>query len=153
LIPHRLSFNYKNNILQDKKPKGLYNNLINTISVYSKVWNNNETDSHNMTIDFRIPMPRGRGPGQSPRLLEYFNKEKRGSWRSDICRVADLYLKGGYYMDNDMRAVEAIVFPDNIFFSTRKQRAKLFQSLGQHAWESIFARPWTSCSVSTTNTQ
>jgi hypothetical protein len=50
-IDPRLSFNYKNNILQDKETKGLYNNLINTISV-CKIWNNNETDSHNMTIDF-----------------------------------------------------------------------------------------------------
>jgi hypothetical protein len=89
-----------------------------------------------MTIDFRIPMPRGRGPGQSPRLLEYFNKEKRGSWRSDICRVADLYLKGGYYMDNDMRAVRAIVF--QITFSSRcLSNEQNFSSPGQHAWESI----------------
>jgi hypothetical protein len=44
LIPHRLSFNYKNNILEDKEPAGLYNNLINTISVTAS-YDNNETDS------------------------------------------------------------------------------------------------------------
>jgi mannosyltransferase OCH1-like enzyme len=84
-----------------------------------------------MTIDFLTdPRCREAVTQAEPRLLEYFDKEEKGAFRSDICRVADLYLKGGYYMDNDMGAVEAIVLPDNIFFSTvlESNEQNFFQS-------------------------
>jgi hypothetical protein len=142
-IPHRLSFNYKNNILKDKAPGGLYNNLVNTINVYSKVWHPvgvNETEtsyeygsnhSSHMTIDFLTDAECREVVTQAePRLLVHFNNETQGMHRSDICRVADLYLKGGYYFDNDMRAMEAVVFPDNIFFTTvlESNEQNFFQS-------------------------
>jgi hypothetical protein len=34
-IPHRLSFNYKNSILEDKEPLNLYNTLINAIRCFT----------------------------------------------------------------------------------------------------------------------
>jgi hypothetical protein len=148
-IPRRLSFNYKNNILVDKKPPDLYKNLVNTINVYSKAWNpeigehyigdnvteitsNDGVVSHPyVTIDFLTDTEcRDLITQAEPRLLEHFNKETAGEFRSDICRIADLYLKGGYYMDNDMRAMEAVILPDHIIFSTvlEKNEQNFFQS-------------------------
>jgi hypothetical protein len=65
-----------------------------------------------------------------PRLLQYFNNETEGAFRSDICRIADLYLKGGFYMDNDMRSMEAVMLPDHITFSTvlENNEQNFFQS-------------------------
>jgi hypothetical protein len=61
-------------------------------------------------------------------LLEYFNKEEREDLGDPTSAVADLYLKGGYYMDNDMRAVGLSCFRQHFLLDGRKQRAKLFQS-------------------------
>lgn len=41
-----------------------------------------------------------------PKLVPYFQKEKSGKYRADICRVAALYQKGGYYFDTDMQVVQ-----------------------------------------------
>lgn len=135
-IPRRLSFNYKNNILEDKKPSGLYKNLANTVSVYEEAWNDkenwneNETDSR-VTVDFLTDKECREAVTQAePRLLQYFNNETEGAFRSDICRIADLYLKGGFYMDNDMRSMEAVMLPDHITFSTvlENNEQNFFQS-------------------------
>ena len=38
-IPRRLVFTYHENILRDKKPPHIYDNIISTIEMYRKAWN------------------------------------------------------------------------------------------------------------------
>lgn len=41
----------------------------------------------------------------SKELADFFEKEHEGSYKSDLCRLAQLYLRGGYYFDNDLEPV------------------------------------------------
>jgi hypothetical protein len=50
----------------------------------------------------------------------------------------DLYLKGGYYMDNDMRAVRSYrVSRQHFLLDGTQATSKTFPVLLGHAWESI----------------
>jgi mannosyltransferase OCH1-like enzyme len=65
-----------------------------------------------------------------PELLFYFNEERNGSYKADICRVAALYLKGGFYFDVDMEVVQAFLPDSNATFVTvyNPKRMAFFQS-------------------------
>jgi mannosyltransferase OCH1-like enzyme len=54
-----------------------------------------------------------------PRLLKYFKKEK-GMHKADMCRVAELYLLGGYYFDVDLLAVHPVSPANSVQFVTVK---------------------------------
>ena len=47
-----------------------------------------------------------------PRLVEKFRGEKRGEFKGDICRVAELYVYGGYYFDIDIGVYEPLHLDD-----------------------------------------
>jgi Glycosyltransferase sugar-binding region containing DXD motif len=125
-IPHRLSFNYKTNVLESKEPAVVYKNIENTIRIYQQAWNSTDSTVSFLTDnDCRVVLETAE-----PRLVPFFNNETEGQYKSDICRVADLYLHGGYYFDNDMRAIEAVVFPDWVSFSSvlEENSMNFFQS-------------------------
>merc|ERR1719428_2772903 len=44
----------------------------------------------------------------SAKLAAYFDQEKSGAFKSDICRLAMLYQYGGYYLDNDIETITDI---------------------------------------------
>ena len=54
-----------------------------------------------------------------PELVVHFLNETVGKFRADICRIAALYEKGGYYFDIDMEVVRPIVdvSPETTFIS------------------------------------
>jgi hypothetical protein len=125
-IPQQLIFTYKSDILKEKTPPLFYQNVKRTIDMYSKAWGNHDTPVWFLTDDHcRLAIN-----ATKPELLSYFNKEKHGPLKADICRVAALYLKGGYYFDVDMEAVQAF-FPDrNVSFVTAYDEStrRFFQS-------------------------
>ncbi len=53
-----------------------------------------------------------------PRLLKYFKKATVGQDKANICRVAALYLRGGYYFDTDMQAVKPVSIEPHITFQS-----------------------------------
>jgi hypothetical protein len=65
-----------------------------------------------------------------PNLVTYFDREPHGSWKADICRVAALYLTGGYYFDIDMEAVNPWIPSRNVTFATAvdPSKSRYFQS-------------------------
>ena len=53
-----------------------------------------------------------------PRLMKHYQNETYGPHRSDICRLVQLYLKGGYYIDNDTKVIKPFTLSPNITFAT-----------------------------------
>ena len=53
-----------------------------------------------------------------PELVKYFNQEPNGNYKADICRLAALYLGGGYYFDIDLEVVNIVNLEPEITFST-----------------------------------
>jgi mannosyltransferase OCH1-like enzyme len=47
----------------------------------------------------------------SPSVVPHFLDERTGMYRGDICRVAALYLHGGYYFDLDMEVHTPYIAP------------------------------------------
>jgi hypothetical protein len=125
-IPHQLIFTYKWDILKEKKPPLFYQNVKRTIDIYSKAWGEPDTPVWFLSDDHC----RRAIIATKPELLLYFNKEQDGSFKADICRVAALYLKGGYYFDVDMEAVQAFVPDSNVSFITAYDETmkRFFQS-------------------------
>ena len=113
-IPHRLIFTSKHNILESKEPPIFYDNIQHTIQQYRKAWGEpnapvwflNDTECRDVVRE------------ANSSLLAFFDMEKKGPYKSDICRVAALYLKGGYYFDIDMEVVQPVLLSNATTFST-----------------------------------
>jgi hypothetical protein len=113
-IPRRIIFTSMHNILETKDPPLLYENVINTIQKYRDAWGEpnapvwflNDADC----VD-AIRLAKGN-------LLSYFSREVNDSWKADICRVAALYLTGGYSFGVDMEVVQPWKHDKGITFAT-----------------------------------
>jgi hypothetical protein len=63
-----------------------------------------------------------------PRLLKPFNTEPNGPDKGDICRIAALYLFGGYYFDVDIQVIKTLdPEPEVDFITTNMVNKKFFQ--------------------------
>jgi mannosyltransferase OCH1-like enzyme len=125
-IPRRLLFTYKSNLLEIKDPPLLYNNVENTIRKYREAWGDPDAPVWFLDDDdCRSAIYAAR-----PNLVTYFDREPHGSWKADICRVAALYLTGGYYFDVDMEAVNPWMPRSNVSFATAidPKKSRYFQS-------------------------
>jgi len=125
-IPRRLIFTHKDSLLETKDPPVLYDNVQKTIEKYRQAWGDpdapvwflNDTDC------------RAAVYATKPDLLTYFDREPHGSWKADICRVAALYLTGGYYFDVDMEVVDPWMHDSDVTFATvmNPDKTRYFQS-------------------------
>jgi hypothetical protein len=109
-VPHILYFIHTEmNILENQEPKLFYDNIVNTINLYKKAWNDD--------LEIRFLTERecldvlGRVLGSLDdsellQLLDFYKQEPHGPFRADLCRVAALYQTGGYYFDVDLRALQ-----------------------------------------------
>jgi hypothetical protein len=101
-IPRRLIF-YHSNLLETKDPPLLYENLQSSIKKYREAWGDpkapvwvlNDTDCRSVIH------------AAKPTLLPYFDQEVHGLWKTNICRVAAVYLTGGYCFDVSTEIVSA----------------------------------------------
>jgi hypothetical protein len=126
-IPRRLLFTYKSKLLETKDPPLLYKNVENTIKMYREAWG--EPDAPVWFLDDGDC--RSAIYAAKPNLVTYFDREPHGAWKADICRVAALYLTGGYYFDVDMEAVNPWMPSRNVTFATAimiPDRMRFFQS-------------------------
>jgi mannosyltransferase OCH1-like enzyme len=125
-IPRRLIFTYKSNLLETKDPPLFYENVQKTIKMYREAWGEPKAPVWFLNdMDCRSAIYAAK-----PNLLVYFDREVHGSWKADICRVAALYLTGGYYFDVDMEAVDPWIPDRNVTFATALQpdKTRYFQS-------------------------
>ena len=111
-IPHILYFTHKDNLLEVKKPELHYKNVMKTINLYKAAWN--DTDGSKTTVKFLVDNDCVNLIREAePRLVPHFESEKQGMFKADICRVAALWLTGGYYFDVDMETIKPMIY-DNI---------------------------------------
>jgi len=112
VIPPNLFFTYKDTNL----PMHLERNVQNTITAYKAVM------PSNMSLHFLVDSDcRNQIRLVEPALLEHFDAEKHGMYKADICRVAALYLSGGYYFDVDVKVVKPFITAPSTTFSTVRQ--------------------------------
>lgn len=118
-IPRRLVFTYKTNLLETKIPPLLYDNVMESISRYkNKIPNGFKVDFLD-DADCRAAVQR-----TEPALVPYFDAEKHGMYKADICRVATLYEHGGYYMDIDLQVADPPTFDAPVNFATVREPAE-----------------------------
>jgi hypothetical protein len=111
IIPHTLFFTYKHNILDTRKPKLFYDNVMHTISEYRSLWN--EPGAH---VSFLTDEDCIREIEKAePRLVQHFEEGGVGSFKADICRIAALYNSGGYYFDIDLKVVQPVPLDNTTF--------------------------------------
>jgi hypothetical protein len=121
-VPYQIFFTYKTNILETKEPVQYYENILYTIQKYREYWKEPEAP-----VEFLDDEACRRYIELAyPDLLQHFNREKKGAYKGDICRIAALYLKGGYYFDVDIRVVEPVPLADNVTFSTAISPSGIF---------------------------
>lgn len=104
LIPERLVGNYKVNFMKGalcRKCEGMKQNIETMLQVNK--WGKNQIEWMD-DIDCKEAVERIH----SKQLRETMEKVGLGEWKSDICRLAQLAVKGGYYTDNDMKAVQDV---------------------------------------------
>jgi mannosyltransferase OCH1-like enzyme len=115
-IPHRLVFTYRWNVLERQEPRHFYDNVQRTIAAYQTAWGVEDCQ-----VDFLDDTAcRAVIATTVPALLPYFDREEKGSFRSDICRVADLYAHGGYYFDVDMELIDQPFLLDDVDTKTNQ---------------------------------
>lgn len=112
-IPNRFLFNFKVNLLKGKKGfkyEELRRNLKQTLGLYNGVKDISFIDDAGCVEEIR--------QAHSNELAEYVKVQQQSLWTSDICRLAQLKNKGGYYFDNDMIAVSDLrqYIPKNATF-------------------------------------
>jgi hypothetical protein len=111
----------------------LYNNVLHTINVYREAWN--DKDAPVLFLDDQDCLEVIEEV--EPKLAIHFRQEDLGAFKADICRLAVLYVRGGYYFDIDMKATQAVPVPSNIAFaSVQAAYGGFFQSFLASAPES-----------------
>mmetsp|Transcript_10091 Transcript_10091/g.15148 ORF Transcript_10091/g.15148 Transcript_10091/m.15148 type:complete len:497 (+) Transcript_10091:52-1542(+) len=120
-IPHRLIFTHKENLFNCSISASntttpqlftLAENAKATVNAYSKIWSDLEvvflTDQDCLDALNEV----------EPDLIPFFHKEI-GMFKADICRVAYLYLYGGYYFDVDVLVVRPFLAGDAKFVTVK----------------------------------
>mmetsp|Transcript_2367 Transcript_2367/g.3506 ORF Transcript_2367/g.3506 Transcript_2367/m.3506 type:complete len:442 (+) Transcript_2367:162-1487(+) len=80
-------------------------NQENSIRLYKEAWGNPNADVQYLTRDHCISLI----DHVEPRLVEPYKHEHSDVSKSEICRVAALYLYGGYYLDVEIETVTPVV--------------------------------------------
>jgi hypothetical protein len=124
-IPHRLIFTHRYNLFDNCDPSSrdhlkpelhmLAANARQTVALYREFWGEPEAEVTFLTDVDCIRVINAT----EPRLIKHFLKEK-GMYKADICRVAELYLRGGYYFDIDLLAVHPVSPANSVRFTTVK---------------------------------
>ena len=125
-IPRRLIFTYEWNLIapgEEAPPLDprdpLTANVLQTITKYQRYWDEQDAQLRAGSVRGGEPLVvsflsdedcRGVITQAEPRLLQSFDEEERGEYKADICRVAELYLHGGYYFDIDIKVIKPVDF-------------------------------------------
>lgn len=128
-IPRRLIFTYSYNLIAPSKSDIPFNfkdpltaNVLHTVETYRKHWEASDAKAKSQSkepviVSFLSDYACLEVIEKSePRLIEHFQNEQLGEYKADICRIAELYINGGYYFDIDIGVLEPVDF-DNFHLS------------------------------------
>lgn len=124
-IPNRLAFNYKVNLL--KHPEALPSRSKNVQNIINGFYKD-------MEVEFLDDEGCAKliEQAHSASLANYFRRERYGPYKSDTCRLAQLFEDGGYYMDNDLEVISDFrkLVPEKAsFVSVAHPHKDIFQAL------------------------
>jgi len=102
-------------------PRLMRENVNNTIQIYANHWNKTKVPVWFLGDE----QCRRVIQEESSQLLQFYLFETFGAYKSDICRIAALHQRGGYYFDNDMEVVEAMSLLNATFIMTIAKKEKL----------------------------
>ena len=112
-IPRRLIFTYRTNLLKVPIPAHFAENVQRTISMYKAFWENHDNHHNksnhdtNITVVFLDDKDCIRVLREAiPELVPFFVRETHGDYKGDLCRTAELYQRGGMYLDIDMKVIQ-----------------------------------------------
>ena len=98
----------------NKGLQGLAKMINGTVSAYRTLW-----DGKDVVVDYLGNKECLKAVKEAePKLLQYYLNEKNGAVKSDICRMAFMYLHGGYYFDNDLETLVPFVPRDGVTLSS-----------------------------------
>jgi mannosyltransferase OCH1-like enzyme len=117
-IPHILWFTYRHDFLQTKDPKIYYDNVMKTIHAYRSEWNDMNAPAYLLVDSNCTDLLLEVDQRENTTLANAFQSEPRGALRADLCRLAALYLHGGYYFDVDLEVIKPLQMDPNVSFST-----------------------------------
>ena len=112
-IPHTLIFVDTRYYNISQFPRLVRENIQNTIDVYSSHWNEPNISVWFLGDEQCQQVIEKQSSGSD--LLLFYQTESFGAYKSDICRIAALNERGGYYFDNDMEVVEAMSISNATF--------------------------------------
>eukprot|EP00527_Entomoneis_sp_CCMP2396_P007705 CAMPEP_0198142468 /NCGR_PEP_ID=MMETSP1443-20131203/5247_1 /TAXON_ID=186043 /ORGANISM="Entomoneis sp., Strain CCMP2396" /LENGTH=506 /DNA_ID=CAMNT_0043805483 /DNA_START=308 /DNA_END=1828 /DNA_ORIENTATION=- len=130
LIPRRIIFTHNTNLMDpqtaDPKERARFlPNIIRTLEVYSKtLWKSSNVDLWFLNNTDCLSALRR----VEPRLIRHFKAEKEGKYKGDVCRLAALYLAGGYYIDVDMKALRPVILKANTTFASVQSNQGFFNA-------------------------
>jgi len=115
-IPPNIWFTYKTNKLQDMPPL-LKANVHKTIRIYKEMLYKKWKQDVNVNI-YDDTQCRPILAEVFPKLVPYFDTEKKGMYRGDMCRVALLWKYGGYYFDLDIEVIRPVDLSLDVEFAS-----------------------------------
>ena len=127
-IPHRIIIMDRGDNLSDIISPRL-ENTYNTIRQYHNAWfpsndNLNSTDSNHLTEEQKKIVSYLNDAScikvlnqTEPKLIPFFEREIHGKYKADICRVAELFSRGGYYFDTDMKVTKPLLLQPQVTFT------------------------------------
>lgn len=122
-IPKIFIFNYRYDLFGKQelsfRESNYFENVVRSIRMYTRSWKRKTNAADERVYVWFMDDDECIKAIQlvEPELVAYFQKEKDGSYKSDICRGAALYLTGGYYFDIDMFTIEPVELSDNVTLS------------------------------------
>jgi mannosyltransferase OCH1-like enzyme len=117
-IPHIMWFTYKHNILKTKEPRHYYENVMKTIHAYKTEWSDPNTKVYFLDDTDCMRLLELVDERENITLAKAFAHEEKGTLKADLCRLAALFLHGGYYFDVDLEVVRPVRLDSSVSFST-----------------------------------
>jgi hypothetical protein len=122
ILPHNIIFNHKSDLSQVHVL--LHKNVQHTTSFFPG-WNIVfDTDTTCLDKMKKIPFLK-------PSIHDWYQEENIfGKFKSDLCRLVQLYLHGGIYFDNDFELMDPSFIDNSTFLSVKSvDDQTIFQAL------------------------